>query len=315
MYLNTAEKDFQGGTFRFKRNEQQEDDEKEMKVVAAPGRVVIYDASEVHCVDEVLAGERFTLAMWFTASDPQFDEDVKILNTIWTLGVKKDDSLLPAALHALPEDDTDIRLCRLACCGFGFARVAVQAEGPSPSSPDFQILRKLEDEDWEDSNQIFHIVVRSSGGGGDNLVVGSVPLHISLRQAVIGLQWGLSHRHKLSSSSCEVFEFGTSENTTCSVHLNKRTSCNIKHACGKEGEGCCCCCWLGGKVCYIDDGVVEEIARRKGGNQNKGAEMCAWAESAILHYVETVEVECAEKWEKAKSGWNALGALFLFVID
>ena len=37
-----------------------------------------YSAQEVHGVDEVLAGERFTLALWFT-TDPAFDEDAALL--------------------------------------------------------------------------------------------------------------------------------------------------------------------------------------------------------------------------------------------
>ncbi|XP_042419737.1 uncharacterized protein LOC122008182 isoform X2 [Zingiber officinale] len=72
-YLNNHEKDFRGGLFHFKDGEPS-------SVAPIAGDVLIYTADErnIHCVDEVIDGERLTLTLWFTR-DCSHDEDAKHL--------------------------------------------------------------------------------------------------------------------------------------------------------------------------------------------------------------------------------------------
>ncbi|XP_074584378.1 uncharacterized protein LOC141840322 isoform X2 [Curcuma longa] len=70
-YLNNHERDFRGGLFHFKDGEPS-------SVAPTAGDVLIYTADErnIHCVDEVIDGERLTLTLWFTR-DCLHDEDAK----------------------------------------------------------------------------------------------------------------------------------------------------------------------------------------------------------------------------------------------
>ncbi|KAG0623529.1 hypothetical protein M758_3G181000 [Ceratodon purpureus] len=89
-YLNTYEQDFHGGLFHFQ-------DGQPATVVPALGTVLIYsaDATNIHSVDEVVDGERVTMALWFTR-DQAHDEDKKLIdqlmNAMPLLRKEKDDS-------------------------------------------------------------------------------------------------------------------------------------------------------------------------------------------------------------------------------
>ena len=160
-YLQTAGTDFEGGTFQFQSPAALGSGGSSggggggpVDVLAAPGRVVAYDAQQQHGVMRVLAGERCALTLWFTA-DPQHSEDARLLarmaggwgRAAWCGGgaAKGSDSAsfaaanarnsalchpsrntgagapqrplpLPASMYRLP-DGTDLRLCRLAMAG------------------------------------------------------------------------------------------------------------------------------------------------------------------------------------------------------
>ncbi|KAL1223648.1 hypothetical protein V5N11_033888 [Cardamine amara subsp. amara] len=73
-YLNSYEKDFKGGIFRFQSGEPS-------TVSPSAGDVIMYTADDrnIHSVDEVTDGERLTLALWFSR-DSSHDEDSKLLS-------------------------------------------------------------------------------------------------------------------------------------------------------------------------------------------------------------------------------------------
>ncbi|CAI0458247.1 unnamed protein product, partial [Linum tenue] len=75
-YLNTYGQDFKGGLFHFR-------DGHPNTVVPTAGAVSIYTADDrnVHSVDEILEGERLTLAMWFSR-DSAHDEDTKLISLL-----------------------------------------------------------------------------------------------------------------------------------------------------------------------------------------------------------------------------------------
>ncbi|PON60837.1 Prolyl 4-hydroxylase, alpha subunit [Parasponia andersonii] len=81
-YLNSYGDDFSGGLFHFQDGEPS-------TIVPLRGDVVIYtaDSRNVHSVDEIIDGERLTLALWFTR-DSSHDEDAKLI------------SLLESSLHS-----------------------------------------------------------------------------------------------------------------------------------------------------------------------------------------------------------------------
>lgn len=65
--------DFEGGTFCFQSGSAP------LRVQPTAGSLLVYtaDDSNVHSVEEVTAGERSTLTMWFTW-DPDHQEDPKV---------------------------------------------------------------------------------------------------------------------------------------------------------------------------------------------------------------------------------------------
>lgn len=65
--------DFEGGTFCFQSGAAP------LRVQPTAGSLLVYtaDDSNVHSVEEVTAGERSTLTMWFTL-DPDHQEDPKV---------------------------------------------------------------------------------------------------------------------------------------------------------------------------------------------------------------------------------------------
>lgn len=73
-YLQQAGANFGGGTFQFQAGAAGA----ARDVVAEPGRVVAYDAQDVHGVTPVTWGERCTLTLWFTAT-PEHCEDARLL--------------------------------------------------------------------------------------------------------------------------------------------------------------------------------------------------------------------------------------------
>ncbi|GMH40009.1 hypothetical protein BSKO_07913 [Bryopsis sp. KO-2023] len=79
LYLNNAGKEFGGGDFRFQ-------DGNPTHVTPKAGRVVAYSAGEsnIHCVEEVEWGERFTLTMWFTR-EAKFCEDPTLIATCFNV--------------------------------------------------------------------------------------------------------------------------------------------------------------------------------------------------------------------------------------
>ncbi|PON56408.1 Prolyl 4-hydroxylase, alpha subunit [Trema orientale] len=80
-YLNSYGDDFSGGLFHFQDGEPS-------TILPLRGDAVIYtaDSRNVHSVDEIIDGERLTLALWFTR-DSSHDEDAKLI------------SLLESSLH------------------------------------------------------------------------------------------------------------------------------------------------------------------------------------------------------------------------
>lgn len=64
LYLNTSGIDFLGGNFHFCNS----DGVSEMVIVPTAGLLVIFDSGSknIHKFDEITAGNRFTLTMWFT---------------------------------------------------------------------------------------------------------------------------------------------------------------------------------------------------------------------------------------------------------
>ena len=94
-YLQHAGADFQGGTFQFacadgnsgsgsrggirdSAIDGSRSGARPVDVLAAPGRVVAYDAHEEHGVTPVTGGERFALTLWFT-SQLEHCEDTRLL--------------------------------------------------------------------------------------------------------------------------------------------------------------------------------------------------------------------------------------------
>eukprot|EP00878_Enallax_costatus_P047130 GHUV01057534.1.p1 GENE.GHUV01057534.1~~GHUV01057534.1.p1 ORF type:complete len:186 (+),score=50.88 GHUV01057534.1:180-737(+) len=73
LYLNTQGQDFTGGTFSFQSGPPP------LHILPAAGTLLVYTADDrnVHRVEEVTAGERLTLTMWFTL-DEAFQEDKKV---------------------------------------------------------------------------------------------------------------------------------------------------------------------------------------------------------------------------------------------
>ncbi|KAK9118034.1 hypothetical protein Scep_016127 [Stephania cephalantha] len=72
-YLNNQGKDFNGGGLHFQSG-------KPSTFLPVAGDVVIYtaDSRNIHCVDEITAGERLTLNLWFSR-DASHDEDRKLI--------------------------------------------------------------------------------------------------------------------------------------------------------------------------------------------------------------------------------------------
>ncbi|XP_024027429.1 uncharacterized protein LOC21402233 isoform X2 [Morus notabilis] len=75
-YLNNYGDDFNGGIFHFQDGEPP-------TIIPSRGEVVIYtaDSRNVHSVDEIIEGERLTLALWFSR-DSSHDEDAKLLSLL-----------------------------------------------------------------------------------------------------------------------------------------------------------------------------------------------------------------------------------------
>lgn len=73
LYLNTQGEDFTGGTFSFQSGPPP------LLISPAAGTLLVYTADEgnVHRVEEVTAGQRLTLTMWFTLVN-DFQEDAKV---------------------------------------------------------------------------------------------------------------------------------------------------------------------------------------------------------------------------------------------
>ncbi|XP_030508537.2 uncharacterized protein LOC115723240 isoform X3 [Cannabis sativa] len=73
-YLNNYGDDFSGGLFHFQDGEPQ-------AIVPLRGDVVIYraDNRNIHSVDEIIDGERLTLALWFSR-ESSHDEDAKLIS-------------------------------------------------------------------------------------------------------------------------------------------------------------------------------------------------------------------------------------------
>ncbi|KAF4347982.1 hypothetical protein G4B88_020988 [Cannabis sativa] len=73
-YLNNYGDDFSGGLFHFQDGEPQ-------TIVPLRGDVVIYraDNRNIHSVDEIIDGERLTLALWFSR-ESSHDEDAKLIS-------------------------------------------------------------------------------------------------------------------------------------------------------------------------------------------------------------------------------------------
>ncbi|KAL6187583.1 hypothetical protein ACLB2K_038981 [Fragaria x ananassa] len=75
-YLNNYGDDFKGGLFHFQVGDL-------ATIVPSSGDVVIYtaDSRNIHAVDEVIDGERLTMALWFSR-DAAHDEDAKLISLL-----------------------------------------------------------------------------------------------------------------------------------------------------------------------------------------------------------------------------------------
>ncbi|XP_010511777.1 PREDICTED: uncharacterized protein LOC104787827 [Camelina sativa] len=122
-YLNSYEKDFKGGLFRFQSGEP-------ATVAPSAGDVIMYTADDrnIHSVDEVTDGERLTLALWFSR-DSSHDEDSKLLTRLSQCTLHGLCLPLPASTNMYwfcPHRDVsnqdmgfDICFARLQLLGFG----------------------------------------------------------------------------------------------------------------------------------------------------------------------------------------------------
>jgi hypothetical protein len=90
--------DFEGGTFCFQSGAEP------LQVQPSAGMLLIYtaDDSNVHSVQEVTAGERSTLTMWFTL-DPEHQEDKKVAPK------------LPVHAYCCCRCGTDVDTARVPC--------------------------------------------------------------------------------------------------------------------------------------------------------------------------------------------------------
>ncbi|WOL14192.1 hypothetical protein Cni_G22972 [Canna indica] len=119
-YLNSHKKDFKGGLFHFKDGEPS-------SIAPAAGDVVIYTADErnIHCVDEVMDGERLTLTLWFTR-DSAHDEDAKLMNLLPQRLQHGPNSFLPfpasSSMYWFSQDESgfDVRCARVRRLGYDF---------------------------------------------------------------------------------------------------------------------------------------------------------------------------------------------------
>ncbi|KAJ3702991.1 hypothetical protein LUZ61_006696 [Rhynchospora tenuis] len=139
-YLNDQGKDFKGGTLRFQDGEPS-------SIAPVAGDVSIYtaDYKNVHCVDEIIEGERLTLTLWFTR-DSASDEDPKLLNFL-SQALESDREGL---FYPLPASDNmyrlsyngsgfDLRCARARQLGYTFYYSACNEEIPEDS---FETLSK-----------------------------------------------------------------------------------------------------------------------------------------------------------------------------
>ncbi|CAA7058236.1 unnamed protein product [Microthlaspi erraticum] len=119
-YLNSYEKDFKGGLFRFQSGEP-------ATIVPSVGDVIMYTADDrnIHSVDEVTDGERLTLAMWFSR-DSSHDEDSKLVSRLSQCelhGERLTLLPLPAStnMYWFPHQNIGFDICvaRLHLLGFG----------------------------------------------------------------------------------------------------------------------------------------------------------------------------------------------------
>lgn len=121
-YLNNYGKDFKGGLFHFQ-------DGDPTVVVPMAGDVIMYtaDSRNIHSVDEIIAGERITLTLWFSR-DGSHDEDAKLISLLSHSLLQKD-SFLPSPassnMYWFPPDQAtdhqsgfDIRWARLHALGY-----------------------------------------------------------------------------------------------------------------------------------------------------------------------------------------------------
>ncbi|CAH9053314.1 unnamed protein product [Cuscuta epithymum] len=127
-YLNSYDVDFKGGVFHFKEGEP-------ANILPMAGDAILYTADDrnIHCVDEVIDGERITLTLWFSR-DASHDEDSKLISLLSEISVHnfndKCDSILPIPapinMHWFPPEEDieysssgfDIRCGRLHVMGF-----------------------------------------------------------------------------------------------------------------------------------------------------------------------------------------------------
>ena len=105
LYLNTQGEGFGGGTFRFQDGP---------SIKPKTGTLIAYPSDQIHCVDRVESGRRYTLAFWFT-DDPAFSEDESLLSRFATGLSRKD--CIPDEIYAT-ESGKDMRLEKLVSLGF-----------------------------------------------------------------------------------------------------------------------------------------------------------------------------------------------------
>ncbi|CAH2066077.1 unnamed protein product [Thlaspi arvense] len=144
-YLNSYDKDFKGGLFRFQSGEP-------ATVAPSAGDVIMYTADDrnIHSVDEVTDGERLTLAMWFSR-DSSHDEDSKLVSRLSQCEPLGFPLPLPASSNMYwfcPHQEADemigfdICVARLRLLGFDVH--SLQDEGRSSSDASEQLMGPLQ---------------------------------------------------------------------------------------------------------------------------------------------------------------------------
>ncbi|KAL9226020.1 hypothetical protein vseg_001876 [Gypsophila vaccaria] len=145
-YLNSYEENFSGGVFHFQDGEP-------ANYEPMAGDLILYsaDSRNIHCVDEITAGERLTLTLWFSRNS-SYDEDVKLISLVSQTILNSE----PASCIPLPASSNmywfssdegsdqlhglDIRLARLFSLGYGICSAQSESCYETTSATDIDAV-------------------------------------------------------------------------------------------------------------------------------------------------------------------------------